>query len=210
MFKDSSWPTRWVAASGECTGTPFLLSYLLDPRTLGWKTEHDRHNTAQFKSTSQFRVEKQVKEFFGLCIIPLQISIGFQCTVPGDMGFVSTGLSPSLEMRMQERKGVKTKNCACVCWLKACKRGDAFFAHSVLGAIELLSLLSRPPKKPLTSFLDVFLRRRSAASFFPDNQELALLRYESRPAGGAARSSSSEGDGWDLPEREDSRAFYLI
>lgn len=49
-------------------------------------------------------------------------------------------------------------------------------AHSDLGATELLSLLSRPPKKPLTSVLDVCLRRRSAASFFPDSQVLALLR----------------------------------
>lgn len=81
------------------------------------------------------------------------------------------------------------------------KGGDAF-AHSVLGAIELLSLLSRPPKKPLTSVLDVFLRSRSAASFFPDSQELALLMYESRGAGGPPRSSSSEGDGWDFPEQE--------
>lgn len=119
------------------------------------------------------------------------------------MGFVSTGLSSSLEMRMQERKGVKNKNYA---WLCKWKGGDPF-AHSVLGAIELLNLFSRPPKKPLTSVFDVFLRRRSAASFFPDSQELALLRYESRPGGGAPRSSSSEGDGWDFPEREQSREF---
>ncbi|TNN53041.1 hypothetical protein EYF80_036734 [Liparis tanakae] len=44
-----------------------------------------------------------------------------------------------------------------------------------LGATEALSLLSRPPKKPLTSVLDVVLRRRSAASFLTDSHELALL-----------------------------------
>lgn len=75
-------------------------------------------------------------------------------------------------------------------------------AHSVLGAIELLSLLSRPPKKPLTSVFEEFFRRRSAASFFPDSQELALFRYRSRPAAGEPRSSSSEGDGCTFPERE--------
>lgn len=74
-------------------------------------------------------------------------------------------------------------------------------AHSVLGAIELLSL-SRPPKKPLTSVLEGFLRRRSAASLLPDSQELALFRYRSSPAGGQPRSSSSEGDGCTFPERE--------
>lgn len=73
-------------------------------------------------------------------------------------------------------------------------------AHSVLGAIELLSLLSRPPKKPLTWVLEVFFRRRSAAS-------LALTRYRSRLAGGAPRSSSSEGDGCSLPE--DRRSYAL-
>lgn len=76
------------------------------------------------------------------------------------------------------------------------------FAHSDFAAIELLSLLSRPPKKPLTSVLDVFLRRRSAASFFPDSQELALFRYESRAAGGPPRSSSSEGDSCNFPEHK--------
>lgn len=79
------------------------------------------------------------------------------------------------------------------------------FTHSVLGAIELLSLLSRPPKKPLTSVLDVVLRRRSAASFFTDSQEFALLMYESRAGEGPPRSSSSEGDGWDFPEQEKSK-----
>lgn len=80
-------------------------------------------------------------------------------------------------------------------------RGQRGGAHSVFDAIELLSLLSRPPKKPLTSVFEVFFRRRSAASFLPDSQELALFRYRSRLAGGAPRSSSSEGDGCTLPER---------
>lgn len=74
-------------------------------------------------------------------------------------------------------------------------------AHSIFGTIELL----RPPKKPLTSVLEVFFRRRSAASFFPDSQELALFRYRSRLGGGAPRSSSSEGDGCNVPERETAR-----
>lgn len=77
--------------------------------------------------------------------------------------------------------------------------------HPALGAIELLNLLSRPPKKPFTSVLDVVFRRRSAAPFFTVSQELALLRYESRPAGVAPRSSSSEGDGWDFPAQQQTK-----
>lgn len=71
--------------------------------------------------------------------------------------------------------------------------------------MELLNLLSRPPKKPFTSVLDVVFRRRSAAPFLPLSQELALFRYESIPAGVAPRSSSSEGDGWDFPAQRQSR-----
>lgn len=68
-------------------------------------------------------------------------------------------------------------------------------AYSVLAT----EFLGRPPKKPRTSVLDVFFRRRSAASLRPNSQELALTRVRSRPAGGAPRSSSSEGDGCSLP-----------
>lgn len=68
-------------------------------------------------------------------------------------------------------------------------------AYSVLAT----ELLGRPPKKPRTSVLDVFFRRRSAASLRPNSQEPALTRVRSRPAGGAPRSSSSEGDGCSLP-----------
>lgn len=101
-------------------------------------------------------------------------------SVPVVMGFVSTGQSPSLEITGEKNNNDK-KNPA--------RLGDQnrwiqinTSAHPALGAIELLNLLSSPPKKPLTSVFDVFLRRRSAASFFPVSQELALLRYESRPA----------------------------
>lgn len=42
----SLWPeltqlTRWVAASGGCTGTPSLPFFPLEPQTLGWKRKHE-------------------------------------------------------------------------------------------------------------------------------------------------------------------------
>ena len=103
--------------------------------------------------------------------------------------------------RMAGEETVKWENDVLRCWWIWLE--EESFAHSVFVAIELLSLLSRPPKKPLTSVLDVFLRRRSAASFFPDSQELALFRYESRATGGPPRSSSSEGDSWHFPEHDE-------
>lgn len=63
-------------------------------------------------------------------------------------------------------------------------------------------MLSSPPKKPRRSVLEVVFRRRSAASFVPDSQELALFRDRSRPTGGQPRSSSSEGDGGAFPEKQ--------
>lgn len=43
--------TRWVAASGGCTDTTFLLSFPLEPRTLGWKRKHDGHSAIHFQVT---------------------------------------------------------------------------------------------------------------------------------------------------------------
>lgn len=75
---------------------------------------------------------------------------------------------------------------------------DKMDAHSFLRPNGALSLLSRPPKNPLTSVLvEVFLSNRSAMSFFPESQTFPLRRYESIPPLGL--SSSSEGDSCDLP-----------
>ena len=50
-------------------------------------------------------------------------------------------------------------------------------AYSFLQADGPLSLLSRPPKKPLTSDLaEVVFSSLSAMSFLPESQELAVRR----------------------------------
>lgn len=61
------------------------------------------------------------------------------------------------------------------------------------------SLVSRPPKKPLTFSVlaDVFFSSRSAMSFFSANQLFADFRYESMlPVG---FSLASKGSAWVLP-----------
>lgn len=92
--------TRWVAASGGCTGTPSLPFFPLEPQTLGWKRKHE--SKLHFIKTN--RAVEQEKEMTLLCCLLYCnkcSSSDLWCSIPGDSFFVSTGFSLSLEMRMQ-------------------------------------------------------------------------------------------------------------
>lgn len=78
--------------------------------------------------------------------------------------------------------------------------------HSLFLAAGPFSLVSRPPKKPLTFSVlaDVFFSSLSAMSFFSASQLLADFRYESMlPVG---FSLASRGSAWVFPVSDTPRA----